>query len=87
MDHHDHFTAVVCEYRIFLCGEMIEQLVGMCQRFFGWVGWLQSDGAYGCSDCAVDGSSVEEEIDDLAVYNTRMMARPQGKCTIMSSLS
>ena len=28
MDRHDHFTAVVCEYHIFLCGEVIEQLVG-----------------------------------------------------------
>ena len=29
IDRHDHFTAVVCEYRIFFCGEVIEQLVGM----------------------------------------------------------
>ena len=62
MDRLDHFTAVVGEDRIFLCGKIVEQLVGMCQSFFGWVRRLQSDGPYGCEDCAVNGSSVEEEL-------------------------
>jgi hypothetical protein len=34
---HDHFTAVIGEDCFFLCGEIVKQLVGVCQSFFGWV--------------------------------------------------
>jgi hypothetical protein len=62
MDSHDHFTAVVGEDRIFLRGKIVKQLVGMCQSFFGWVSRLQCNCTYGCEDCAVDGSSIEEKL-------------------------
>ncbi len=40
MDPHDHVTAVVGEDRVFLRGNIVRQLVGMCQSFFGWVSRL-----------------------------------------------
>ena len=62
MNRQYHITSVVGEDRVFLCGKIVKQLVGMCQSFFGWVSQLRCDGTYGCEDCAVNVSSLEEEL-------------------------